>query len=293
MPSSIQKVLRSTPSSLALRKLAQLVLQCCIFFISLSSSPAFAAAFSSSKNQIASRISYRIGLPSDQLPIAAAMAKELMNPFGISHKNNLLVAVDRETGDRVGWAQVRSLGFVTVDTNPSEFEKEDGSSSSLKRRDTESSFSVEQDVDEIMWQEFEEDDSVEFPNGLASLPWSKEYRASSQAAADRLERRKKLVQEELARRPRLWELSSVYVLPEFRKQGIGSELVHGVLEMTRNQRRGKDVYALTLAKTVPWYEQLGFTLEDVIPKPMALEVAAGNVVTKLIGEDLVCIRKSL
>eukprot|EP00980_Cylindrotheca_fusiformis_P022657 scaffold9542_cov92-Cylindrotheca_fusiformis.AAC.4 len=237
-------------------------------------------------NSIRNNIRYRIGLADDVLPIAAVMAKELMNPFGISHRNTLLVATDSATGDRVGWAQVRSLGYLTVETNPSDTFVQDGDDGSALRRDTESSRSIERDVEEILWQEFEDDDSAEFPNGLASLPWTDEYQTASQSAKERVERREKMLQEELARRPRLWELSSVYVTPDFRRQGIGSELVKGVLELTRNKNLGNDVYALTLAKTVPWYEQLGFVQEEVIPKPMALEVAAGKVITKLIGEEL-------
>jgi GNAT superfamily N-acetyltransferase len=237
------------------------------------------------------RIRYRSARPNDELPIAAVMAKELMNPFGISHKNNLLVAEDRASGERVGWAQVRSMGYATIATNPSKFENDTVENNSLARRDTQSSLSIEQDVDEIMWREFEED-PVEFPNGFSSLPWSKEYRAASKAADDRLKRRHKIFQDELERRPRLWELSSVYVLPEFRNQGIGSDLITGVLTRT-NRQKGKYVYALTLAKTVPWYEQFGFVQEAEIPKPMAFEVAAGKVVTKLIGEELVCIRTSI
>ena len=54
-----------------------------------------------------------------------------------------------------------------------------------------------------------------------------------------------------------------------------------------------EIYLLTLASTAGWYEGLGF--EQVseprdVPEPMAFEVAAGRVVTGLIGAELVVMR---
>mmetsp|Transcript_3710 Transcript_3710/g.8558 ORF Transcript_3710/g.8558 Transcript_3710/m.8558 type:complete len:331 (-) Transcript_3710:59-1051(-) len=236
-------------------------------------------------------ILYRNGRAGDELFIAPIMAKELMNPFGISHKNNLIVAEDKATGKRVGWAQIRSMGYAAIETS-SEF-VDDENDDSLYRRKVQSLDSIDQELDDEIWDDFERD-PVEFPNGFASLPWSKEYREASQAASDRQKRREEKRQAELKRRPQLWELSSVYVVPEYRKRGIGSELVQGVLQRTKySLKPGKEVYALTLAKTVPWYQQLGFDLEPVPPSSMALEIAAGSVITSLIGEELVCIKTTL
>jgi GNAT superfamily N-acetyltransferase len=251
----------------------------------------FARAYpSQSKN-----IRFRDGRLEDEFTIAVIMAKELMNPFGISHKNNLLIAEDIATGERIGWSQIRSIGYSSVPLDPSQFEDdESGDKSSLTLRDTQSSLSIEQDVDEYMWEEFEKD-PVNFPNGFASLPWSKEYCQASEAANKRSKRRERLVEAELARRPKLWELSSVYVAPTFRNQGIGTELVKGVLAKQQQQNKGKEVYALTLVKMIPWYQSLGFALLDKedVPSSMALEVAAGGIITSFIGEELVCIRTSL
>jgi GNAT superfamily N-acetyltransferase len=225
------------------------------------------------------------------------MARELMNPLGISHQNNLLIAQDVVSGERVGWAQIRSIGYAGVGLDPSRFEDDgdgtDDGSSSLKRRDTQSALSIERDIDEQMWEEFESD-GVDFPTGLASLPWTNNYKAAFKAADSRLKRRDRMVNEELNSRPMFWELSSVYVIPKYRKQGIGSELVKQVLRRhVITNKRGRDIYALTLAKTVPWYEQFGFKIEEKVPSSMTIEMAVGNVITKLIREKLVCIRTSL
>jgi ribosomal protein S18 acetylase RimI-like enzyme len=156
-----------------------------------------------------------------------------------------------------------------------------------------SRFSIEQEVDDIMWEEFE-DDPTPIPTGLASLPWTEEYRAASRAADQRVARRKEVLQMELEDAPTLWELSSVYVIPEYRRRGVGSELVRQVLTRQYAQnKQGKDVYALTLAKNVKWYTQFGFKIEEQVPDQMMFEMNAGKVITKLIGEELVCIRTQL
>ena len=235
-------------------------------------------------------ILYRNGRAGDELFIAPIMAKELMNPFGISHKNNLIVAEDKATGKRVGWAQIRSMGYAGIESSSNFVDDEDPSNF---RRKVQSLDSIDQEVDDEIWDDFERD-PIEFPNGFASLPWTKQYREASQAASDRKRRREERRQSELKRRPQLWELSSVYVVPEYRKRGIGSELVRGVLQRTKySLKPGKEVYALTLAKTVSWYQQLGFDIEPVPPSSMTLEIAAGSVITRLIGEELVCIKITL
>ncbi|CAJ1959688.1 unnamed protein product [Cylindrotheca closterium] len=257
-----------------------------------SSSRVSTAARASSDNGGASTpILYRNGRAGDELFIAPVMAKELMNPFGISHKNNLIVAEDKATGKRVGWAQIRSMGYAGIETS-SKFVDDEDSSSNFRRK-VQSLDNIGQELDDEILDDFERD-PVEFPNGLASLPWTKEYREASQAASDRQKRREERRQAELKRRPQLWELSSVYVIPEYRKRGIGSELVQGVLQRNKySLRPGKEVYALTLAKTVLWYQRLGFDIEPVPPSSMALEIAAGSVITGLIGEELVCIKATL
>lgn len=239
--------------------------------------------------QLPEQIRLRSGFPDDDLAISITMARKLMNPNkGISHKNNLIVAEHMPTGERVGWAHIRSLGYAGVSTYPSQFE--DGDDDYALRKDAQSTMKIEDDVDEIMWQEFE-DDPVDFPNGLASLPWTKEYRAASQAATDRLKRRERMMEVELANRPKLWELSSVYVLKEWRHKGIGSAIVDQVLKQhVTKKQRGNDIYALIPASSVHWYEQFGFTVEDQVPNVMASKLNVGKALTRVMGkDDLVCI----
>jgi N-acetylglutamate synthase-like GNAT family acetyltransferase len=230
-------------------------------------------------------VRFRNGRSDDEPTIAFTMAKELMNPLGISYKN-FVVAEDIQSGDRVGWAQIRPLGSSGTDS--SRYNSSPGSIGTT----------IEDDVDDTILEEFENDTNIEFPNFWSTLPWSKEYRAASKSANERRERREQLVAEEeektQRRQPQLWELASVYVIPEKRSEGIGSNLVRSVLEQHRQSFRkggGDDVYALTLSRTVDWYTKLfGFVEEKKIPKPMEFEVAAGNVITKLMGNELICLR---
>lgn len=99
----------------------------------------------------------------------------------------MIVAEDTKTGERVGWAQIRSLGYAGIgesNGDTSLFEDDGTDDSALNRRNIQTLPTIEEDVDEEMWQEFE-DDPADFPNGFASLPWSKEYQAASQSARDR------------------------------------------------------------------------------------------------------------
>ena len=234
-------------------------------------------------------IRIRQGKPSDELPIIFTMARELMNPLGISHNNNLLIACDTQNSqDLIGWAQIRSFGYLGgSSSNDNRFEDKSQSKAAQSR------ISIEQEVDDMMWEEFE-DDPTPIPTGLASLPWTDEYKAASRAAGDRADRRKELLQTELNETPKLWELSSVYVVPKHRRQGVGSELVRQVLQhQCSGNKPGRDVYALTLSKNVEWYKQFGFVTVEKVPEAMSFEVVAGNAITTLIGEELVCIRTHL
>lgn len=223
-----------------------------------------------------------------QLPISIMLAKDFINPLDISHKNNLIIAEDITSKERVGIAHIKSLGYVgdgIESSNDDKFEDD----KSLKSIDVQTRLSIEDDIDEEMWQEFE-DDETPFPNGFASLPWTKEYREASQAASDRIKQREKKLEVELQARPKIWQLSIVYVVPKYRRQGIGSSLVKQVLKRQAKQR-GRNVYALTSAKTVRWYEkQFGFAVEDQIPTSLSMEINIGNAVNR---DDKVCLRKTL
>ncbi len=239
-----------------------------------------------------SGVRFRCGRSDDEPIIAFAMAKELMNPLGISSRN-FVVAEDSTTGERLGWAQIRPLGPAGVD--PERMNSQPGSIRTV---------TVEDEADDVMWDEFEEDLDADFSGGWKStLPWTKEYKNAMKAADRRLERRAELVASEEARRksspsPQLWELASVYVVPSRRSEGIGKALVRSVLDQHKAFGRSKEaVYALTLSSTVDWYAQnFGFvSIDDPndVPKPMAFEVAAGTAITKLMGNQLVCLKLPL
>ena len=136
-----------------------------------------------------------------------------MNPIGISHENNLLVACNvNDSRELIGWAQIRCIGYSDASADSTQLE--DGEIGSHICKSSQYRLSIEQDVDNMMWEEVE-DDSTPIPTGLASLPWSKEYRDASRAAEDTLVWREKLLQIEVDNTPKLWELSSVYVVPKW------------------------------------------------------------------------------
>ena len=226
---------------------------------------------------LVSNIQFRNGRSSDERTIATTMLKELMNPLGIKAER-FIVAVDDQRP--IGWAQIRPLG--TAKRDPSKFNARPGS------------FDVQSDADDAMWDEFEQEQDTVVPVGLASLPWTKEYRAFAEAAKKRRERRAEIVEREKAKAPMLYELASVYVIPDYRGQGIGTELIKRVLQ--RHVDRGRklsDVYLLTLATTVQWYyDSFGFEVvpEEQVPEQMRFEIAAGKLITRLIGAKLCCMR---
>ena len=224
-------------------------------------------------------VQFRSGIKSDELTIATTMAKQLMNPLGVK-ADRFIVATNTADNDRpIGWAQIRPLG--TAQRDPGKYNSKPGS------------YDVETEADDQMWEEFENDDNAVVPIGLASLPWTKEYRAFEEAARKRRERREAIIELEKARAPMLYELSSVFVLPEYRGMGIGSELIQRVIQRHVNRGRAlSDVYLLTLATTVAWYYNFGFEVvpEEEVPAQMAFEIAAGKLITRLIGAKLCCMR---
>ena len=209
---------------------------------------------------------FRRGSFGDLVPIATTMAKNLMNPLSI--KVDCFEVAESE-GQRIGWGQLRPLGPAAAD--PDEFDAAPGSRGA-------------DDVD-AAW-----DALPDPPTGFASLPWTDEYKAFARGADERRRARDAAS----ADAPQLWELASVFVLEEHRHRGTGAAIVRRLLE--RHAARGlsaADIYLLTLASTAGWYEGLGF--EQVseprdVPEPMAFEVAAGRVVTGLIGAELVVMR---
>eukprot|EP00571_Detonula_confervacea_P007114 CAMPEP_0172326750 /NCGR_PEP_ID=MMETSP1058-20130122/57479_1 /TAXON_ID=83371 /ORGANISM="Detonula confervacea, Strain CCMP 353" /LENGTH=148 /DNA_ID=CAMNT_0013043611 /DNA_START=8 /DNA_END=451 /DNA_ORIENTATION=- len=104
------------------------------------------ASSTSSSFSLPPRIRLRSGFPDEELAISLMMAKELMNPLGISHRNNLMVAEDTLTGRRVGWAQIRSLGYAGIVSTADTARFEDGNdvdNNSMSRRDVQSTRCIE------------------------------------------------------------------------------------------------------------------------------------------------------
>ncbi len=222
-------------------------------------------------------IKFRPGIKTDEIQISLTMAKSLMNPLGIDSKR-FVVAVDPTNDKKLyGWAQLRPIGPSI--RNPNQFDAAPGSGS------------LEREIEEEIWEDFE-NDGAEFPNGFASLPWTKEYKEFAESSSKRRKKRGDLVQ--MAERQKkdgnnqLWELASVYVLPEWRKKGIGSELIRRIMaNYVMLDRNAQDIFLLTLDSTKDWYRGFGFELTDDPPASMALEVAAGGIITNFIGEKLV------
>ena len=238
-----------------------------------------AHCMSSSTISSSSEITYRQGKPSDAFLIRKALIGELMNPLGVEPIRFLIAEHPRD--GVVGWGQIKPLG---PKINSNKYNAQPGSGS------------IEDNVDEDVWLEFENDDTVAFPNGFESLPWTKEYRAASEAARRRRQKRELMVGQERMNSGQIWELASIYVLPEYRSQGIGSDVVRQLLKRHEDLGREKsDVYALTLEKTLGWYKHFGmdFALvekSEEIPSQMSFEISAGNIITGILGEQLVCLR---
>lgn len=224
-------------------------------------------------------IRFRVGEKRDELAIATTLAKELMNPLFLSSER-FVVAECVDSGKCIGFAQIRPLGSAQRD--PSLYDSRPGT------------YSLELDVDDAMWDEFERDDGARVPVGWASLPWTKEYRAFEEAAKLRRARREEMVKQKRPTQVLLWELASVYVEPPYRSQGIGTELVRRVLQRHVDAGKSKrDVYLLTLATTAKWYaDNFNFEIvpEEEVPAPMSFEMAAGKIITRLIGAKLCCMR---
>jgi N-acetylglutamate synthase-like GNAT family acetyltransferase len=237
-----------------------------------------------------SRVDYRRGRKSDERTIATTLAKEFMNPLGIQSDRFVVATTKSQKNDKdsdilIGWAQVKPLGALMT-RDPSRFDSRPGS------------YDMEQEVDDIMWDDFEKDDSIKVPVGLQSLPWTRQYRDMEKAVKDRDTKREKLrIQRQKELEPQqLWELASVYVEKPYRGQGIGTELVKRVLQKRFSEDNSclpTSIYCLTLPTTVDWYrDNFGFDIvsSNDVPAPMAFEVTAGNIITKLIGAQLCCMR---
>jgi N-acetylglutamate synthase-like GNAT family acetyltransferase len=90
------------------------------------------------------------------------------------------------------------------------------------------------------------------------------------------------------------ELASLYVDPEYRNRGVGSELVTNLLNK-RHDDDNTSLCLLTLRPTVPFYEKFGFCVisRDNLPSPLRIEYLAGSLISLFLGNELVCMEKKL
>jgi hypothetical protein len=180
-----------------------------------------------------------------------------MNPMNIEYERFIVAVNANNQGEIYGFGQLRPLATATINTRSTTpttittTKYEYYASRDPNKYDSKSnSISPKQlNQDELMediWEEFENDDTMEFPNGLASLPWTKEYRQFvkySKTKRERNEERmKQLEQEEQKLKKKQerkeeenatkvidWELASIYTVSKWRNQGIGSEIVRKLL----------------------------------------------------------------
>ena len=274
---------------------------------------------SNNKNPLQKAIKFRPGTQSDEIPISITMAKNFMNPLSVLNNSKRFIVAESvpdsvsNNGEATatakatakaevyGWAQLRPIGPTTRD--PDKFDAPPGSGMTKSQ-------SIQFEIEEEIWEDFESD-PLDVPIGFASLPWTKEYREYSQRSQDRREKRMKMEKQEAIggiindnvdkSNPddnQLWELASVYVVPEMRRSGIGSELIRRLLaKHIMLERRMEDVYLLTLdnnansnSKTRDWYGSFGFEVTEDPPASMALEIAAGGALTRIMGESLISMR---
>ncbi|KAL7580013.1 hypothetical protein ACA910_005002 [Epithemia clementina (nom. ined.)] len=103
------------------------------------------------------------------------------------------------------------------------------------------------------------------------------------------------------------ELASLYVLPQFRRQGIGMAIIQELLARHDGKYQSSHgdavaienttpprVCLLTIRPTMPLYEKCGFTeVEDISTMPAVLqfEYQAGSVISKILSNKIVCMER--
>ena len=92
-----------------------------------------------------------------------------------------------------------------------------------------------------------------------------------------------------------FELASLFVKRECRSKGIGSGLVREILQKfdASHKNQAACVYLLTLRPTIKFYEPFGFKVLEgkaitSIPQTLQLELAAGTIISSILGNQIVC-----
>lgn len=199
-----------------------------------------------------------------------------MNPLGVD-TSRFIICEDSE-GQRIGFGQLRKLADNS-DADPSIFNARPGTGD------------IEAGADDAAWDDLERE-LDDMPKGFV-LPFTPEYkRLEERAALQRARRRARVAAAEASANP-LWELASIFVEEDWRGRGVGSALIRQLRARHESSgRRMADVYLLTLDPTAGWYEQFGFArvAKEHVPASMAFEVTAGEALSAVLGNKLVCMR---
>eukprot|EP00640_Fibrocapsa_japonica_P004450 CAMPEP_0113944518 /NCGR_PEP_ID=MMETSP1339-20121228/34472_1 /TAXON_ID=94617 /ORGANISM="Fibrocapsa japonica" /LENGTH=134 /DNA_ID=CAMNT_0000949745 /DNA_START=239 /DNA_END=643 /DNA_ORIENTATION=+ /assembly_acc=CAM_ASM_000762 len=89
-----------------------------------------------------------------------------------------------------------------------------------------------------------------------------------------------------------FELASLYVEKDFRKKKIGKRLCQALLEKFQGEHSEVTLYALTLTRTSPFFEKLGFVeSKDIttIPAALRIEMRLGSVLAKIVKGKVTCL----
>jgi N-acetylglutamate synthase-like GNAT family acetyltransferase len=89
------------------------------------------------------------------------------------------------------------------------------------------------------------------------------------------------------------ELASLYVQPDRRNEKIGSAIVQALLDQHYADEHHSKLCLLTLKPTIKFYEPFGFRVANeaerkMLPKAIQLEFKAGNALSFVLGNELVC-----
>ena len=90
------------------------------------------------------------------------------------------------------------------------------------------------------------------------------------------------------------ELASLYVLPEYRHQGVGRALVEALIERHKSSPLSSNrLCLLTLKPTSRFYRPFGFRVASEmdrkqLPLTLQFEFQAGNLLSRVWGRDVVC-----